>query len=140
MDHAYSPEEQGPSAATWTHPPTSGPLVSQTHDPQCRMQTHVFNGGFDISHQPTLTGKFPLSPTQQLQFHTPAQQHTNTGLGAQLSPSPPMLSPYIGPGVAPAQVPTLPSPVVPSATPSVPQTTVKINMSPTHLFQSQGAQ
>lgn len=141
MTHAYSPQKQGPSVATSDPPPTPRLVTSQTHDSQNGIQPFI--GEVDPSNQPlnvksTLTGKFPLTPTQQLQFHTPARQNTDTGLGAHLTPSPPVLSPYIGPHVTPVQVPIVPSPVITSATPPAPHTTVQ--MYPNHLFQPQGAQ
>ncbi len=83
-----------------------------------------------------LTTQFPMSPTQQLQYHTPVRQLPDTRLATQLTPSPPALLPYTDPRAAPVQVSTLPAPVAPGATPAAPQLAVQLTRTPALLPQT----
>ena len=139
-DHADSPLKQGLTAAT-SGPPTPVPATTHSYDSPSRTHTHFPSEGASTSHQQPsvrskLTTQFLRSPTQQLQYHTPVRLPTDFGLGAQLTPSPPILSPYTDPRAAPAQVSTLPAPVTPSATPPVFQPAVHITMPPVLLPQT----
>lgn len=134
-DHAGSPLKQGPSAATSGHPPTPVPATSHSNDSPRWIHTHLSRERASTSNlqpsvRPKSTTEFPRSPTQQLQFHTPVRQPTDSGAGAQLTPEPPMLSPYTDPRAAPAQVPTLSAPVTPSVTPPTFQPFAQSTMTP----------